>query len=86
MWHAEFSDRNGWGGDPQYYSTIQLADVNGDGKADVCGRASSCMVCALSDGTSFGALGLWQSGFTDASGWGNGPQYYSTLRFPFATY
>lgn len=44
------------------------------------------MVCALSDGTSFGALGLWQSGFTDANGWGNGPQYYSTLCFPFATY
>jgi subtilisin family serine protease len=33
-----YSDAQGWGSSPANYETIQLADVNGDGKADVCAR------------------------------------------------
>jgi hypothetical protein len=30
-WQASFSDANGWNSGPQYYSTIQFPDLNGDG-------------------------------------------------------
>ena len=86
LWHTEFSDPNGWSSNPRYYSTIQLLDLNGDGKADICGRASSGMACALSNGASFGTLGLWQPEFSDANGWGSGPQYYSTIKSPVISY
>src|SRR4029077_16808225 len=41
-----FSDTAGWGSSI-YTSTIQLADVNGDGAKDVCGRGPDGAVCAL---------------------------------------
>jgi hypothetical protein len=37
---------------PSHYSTIQYVDLNGDGLADVCGRASSGLYCHLSKRTS----------------------------------
>jgi hypothetical protein len=80
-WIANFADAGGWGA-PQYYSTIRFADVNGDGKADVCGRGGAGIYCGLSSGSSFSALTLWNSSFSDANGWNGGPQYYSTIRFP----
>jgi len=81
LWQSGFSDANGWAGGVQYYSTIQFADIDGDGRADVCGRGSNGIDCALSNGTSFGGYSLWQSGFSDANGWAGGAQYYSTIRF-----
>lgn len=82
LWHSEFSDANGWNVGPQYYGTIAYPDVNGDGKADVCGRASSGIVCALSNGTSFGPHSVWSPDFKDLNGWNYGPQYYGTITFP----
>ena len=79
-WQAAFSDANGWSA-PQYDSTIQFPDLNGDGKADVCGRGIAGINCALSNGSSFGASTLWNGDFSDASGWA-APQYYSTIQFP----
>jgi trypsin/VCBS repeat protein len=80
-WQSDFSDANSWNSGPEYYSTIQLADVNGDGKPDVCGRGRAGIDCALSTGTSFGSVSVWQSDFSDANSWNSGPQYYSTIRF-----
>ncbi len=73
-----WSDAEGWD-KPEYYSTIQFADLNGDGKADVCGRAAKGMVCEISSGTEFPTevLGpVW----SDALGW-NEPQYYQSIQF-----
>src|SRR5256885_564695 len=60
-----------------------MVDVNGDGKADLCARGSAGVSCAISTGTSFGALSLWQpalAAFSNANGWNN-VQNYSTIRF-----
>ena len=80
LWHSGFSDANGWGS-PQYYKTIAYPDVDGDGKADVCGRGNAGVNCAKSNGSAFLAATLWSSAFSDANGW-NAIQYYSTIRFP----
>src|SRR5579864_1509346 len=36
----QFSDADSWYVSPAYWSTIQFADINGDGYPDVCGRSS----------------------------------------------
>jgi hypothetical protein len=79
LWNSTFTDVNGWT-DAKYYSTIQFADINGDGKADLCGRDSTGMMCALSTGTTFAAPSNWIVGYSDAAAWGNGPYYYSTIK------
>lgn len=67
---ADFSDAGGWGGAPGGYDSIRLADINGDGFADVCGRAPGGIVCGLSNGSSFEqALPLLARDATDAQGW-----------------
>ncbi|MBI5531897.1 MAG: VCBS repeat-containing protein [Deltaproteobacteria bacterium] len=73
----ELSNAKGWDGQ-QYYSTLRMADVDGDQKADVCGRDSEGFHCWLSDGT---ALKTEIKGptWSDASGW-NGVDHYSTIR------
>jgi hypothetical protein len=74
----EFSDKKGWGAEI-YYSTLRLADVNGDGLADICGRSSIGVYCALGSGTlQFQPATLWNNDFTDAGGWGH-PEYASTM-------
>src|SRR5690606_32296979 len=39
-----WSDASGWD-DITNYATIRMGDVNGDGLADVCGRANAGVVC-----------------------------------------
>ncbi len=73
-----WSDANGWA-NIQYYSTIQFADVNGDGKADVCARAAAGIVCSLSDGKGF-PTAITGPDWSDAKGWSN-PQFYNTIQF-----
>jgi hypothetical protein len=80
LWSGSFSDANGWT-QVQYYSTIQFPDLNGDGKADVCARGNTGIVCGLSNGSSFGTIQTWSSTFSDGNGW-NQAQYYKTLSFP----
>jgi hypothetical protein len=80
LWQSSFSDSSGWAA-PEYYSTIQFPDVNGDGKADVCGRGPAGIVCALSSGSSFDDLSVWQPAFSDSRGW-TAAEYYSTIQFP----
>jgi hypothetical protein len=67
---ADFSDAAGWGSDASLYGTLRFGDVNGDGRADVCGRSREGVVCALSTGRGFTKATLWLAGMSDAAGWG----------------
>lgn len=81
-WAPVYSDANNWNLESRALS-LRFPDLNGDGKADVCGRATLGLVCALSSGTAFsGSAALWTSGYSDAQGWGSGPEYWKTLRYP----
>jgi peptidoglycan/xylan/chitin deacetylase (PgdA/CDA1 family) len=77
---GDFSDQNGWGTDVGYYGSLRLADVNGDGRADVCGRGAAGMYCALSDGARFRPKTAWKTDdFSNAAGW-LPPQYSTTIQ------
>ncbi|MCL2723048.1 MAG: FG-GAP-like repeat-containing protein [Polyangiaceae bacterium] len=72
----EWSDAKGWA---EYYRTIQFADINGDGKADVCARAGSGMVCSISRGSAFSPEAeIAGPEWSDAKGW-NQERYYATI-------
>lgn len=58
------SDASGWKS-PWYYATMRLADIDGDGKDDLCARAAAGFVCYPSTGAGFGAA-LKTTLFTDA--------------------
>jgi len=45
-------DADGWG-DPLAYGSIRLADITGDGRADLCGRTGEGLSCWISDGRGF---------------------------------
>jgi hypothetical protein len=81
IWSYFVSDGLGWGSNQAYWATITLTDVNGDGKADLCGRASSGIACQLSNGSSFGAPAMWTQFFGDNGGWALLPEYWQTIRF-----
>lgn len=72
-----FSDKSGWY-KPQYYSTMRLADVNGDGRDDLCARATDGLRCYLSTGDGFGDA-LITNLFSDADGF-EAADKYATLR------
>jgi hypothetical protein len=86
---SAWSDTNGWN-QPQYYQTIQCADVDGDGYDELIGRSPNGIVIYRWDKTSqpqqwrpFLApldpdstnLTLWN----DGRGWDQ-PQYYQTIQ------
>lgn len=73
-----WSDAAGWRR-PEYWATIRVVDVDGDGRADVCGRASDGLRCHLSLGDGFGDAILGPN-WSDGSGWGDYDNY-STIRF-----
>ena len=78
---TDFADAQGWAVSASYYGSIHLADVNGDGYADVCGRGPNGVVCALNNKAGgFAPATLWIADFTDALGWQAVP-YGSTLQF-----
>ena len=79
---TDFTDDNGWT-DPCYFQTIHLADIDGDGCAELIGRG------ALGIDTYRFTNNSWtniQSGTTDFrdgpnhTGWAL-PQYYQTIQF-----
>jgi hypothetical protein len=77
-----FGDAGGWGY-PEYYSTIQSADVDGDGKDEIVARAVTGLVGFTFDPAARQWDQLtsnpWIRDPSDANGW-NQPQYYSTLQ------
>src|SRR4051812_21220045 len=60
-------------------SRVEL-DLNGDGRADVCGRGAAGIYCALSNGSAFEGYSLWSHDFTDAQGWTDSSSF-ETIRF-----
>jgi hypothetical protein len=77
---GDFSDANGWN-TVDYYASLRLADVNGDGKPDICGRGAAGVYCAQNKGNgTFGSIGLWDSSFSDANLWYL-PVYGATMMF-----
>lgn len=84
LWTHQFSDSRGWDDHVSYYASLRLADVDGDGDDDICGRGSGGIVCAMSlaseGGTGFGPLEGWTSDFSDAQGYRDA-KYGATLQF-----
>lgn len=68
-----WSNDKGWN-KVQYGSTIRFADVDGDGRADVCGRGPDGIVCARSTGQGFGAE-IRGPAWSDAKGWSDASSY-----------
>ena len=81
LWTESFRDADGWKDHPSYWQTIEFPDVNGDGKADVCGRGVDGLYCALSNGRSFGRVRLWSNYFSDRNGWKDNPSKWQTIQF-----
>lgn len=80
VWEPSFRDANGWAADPAVFATIQYPDIDGDGKADVCGRGPGGITCATSTGKTFRPASRWTAGFADPA---FGVQAYaSTIQFP----
>jgi hypothetical protein len=71
------SDAAGWNA-PQYYSTLRMGDVNGDGLADLCARAPEGFTCWPSTGTGFGDAIVTAGMLSDDTGWTE-DIYYSTI-------
>ena len=69
---SEFSDAEQDQGAGCDSGSLHLADVNGDGLADLCGRRAGGLICGLSGGARFQRMQTFQPrGFTDAQGWGD---------------
>jgi peptidoglycan/xylan/chitin deacetylase (PgdA/CDA1 family) len=79
LWTSTFSDSDGFY-DPKYGSTIHFGNIDGSGKADVCGRGIGGVFCAPSTGAGFGARTQWTSDFSDAQGWDTTVSYYGSIR------
>lgn len=62
MLAADFSDAAGWDVEPHFRS-VRAADVNGDGRADICGLRADGVRCSLSTGTTFAASAVLATGF-----------------------
>ncbi|MCA9682237.1 MAG: hypothetical protein KC457_08580, partial [Myxococcales bacterium] len=60
------------------WSTLRLADLSGDGRADACLRGQAGYLCAVADGAGFGAPQLVAE-LSDAAGWSD-PTNYLTIR------
>jgi peptidoglycan/xylan/chitin deacetylase (PgdA/CDA1 family) len=64
---ADFSDAQGFG-EAEAASSLAVVDVDGDGRADVCGRRGGEVVCAISTGRAFSRSRVWlASGGASAS-------------------
>jgi hypothetical protein len=70
----QWSNVNGWAYAP-HYRTLAYPDVDGDGRPDLCGRASAGVECWTSGGAR-----LQTTAFRDADAWAQA-KYYETVRF-----
>jgi hypothetical protein len=79
---SEFSNANGWNAAARYLS-LRLVDVDGDGKADACGRGQLGITCARSTSlllTSFATPELWVKNFGDNFNWHSSETHYRTVK------
>jgi hypothetical protein len=74
----DWGNDQGWD-DRENWSTIRLVDVNGDGRADLCGRGNRGVKCHLSRTDHFGGP-IQGPELSDESNWDENA-YYSTIRF-----
>jgi hypothetical protein len=74
---AALADTSGWA-DRSNYESLRIADIDGDGSEDVCGRGDGGVACWAYDGAGFASVA--GPAWSDATGWAAGPQYYDTLR------
>lgn len=78
-----WSNANGWD-KLEYWSTIRMADIDNDGAADLCGRASTGVICHLADGEGGFGPAIQGPNLTDASGWSDASNF-STMRLADVT-
>ena len=84
LWSGLFDDADGWDATDQW-ATLQFPDINGDGKADICGRSDVQLSCALSDGTQFGSVDAWSIFYGNTSidgSWDEDVSRWGTIQFP----
>ena len=74
----DWNDASGWN-DFRLYATIRAGDLDGDGRADLCGRGTDGVACHLSTGAGFGPA-MAGPALADSVGWQALP-YFSTIRF-----
>ncbi|MDO6745597.1 matrixin family metalloprotease, partial [Tenacibaculum soleae] len=66
--NTPFTSNSGWNNTSRVRT---LADVNGDGKADIVGFGDSSVYVSLSNGNGFNSATSWTNSFTSNSGWNN---------------
>src|SRR5690606_20889082 len=64
---------------PMYYSTIRMADVDGDGRDDLCARGYSAFRCWISTGEGFESAAREGPAWSNAAGFDE-PSSYGTIR------
>ncbi len=75
-----WGDIGGWD-QPQYYATIQLADIDGDGRAELIARGPSGILVNRFDSASHAWIAKKPGPpLSDAARWDQ-PQYYATIQF-----
>ncbi|MBX7196703.1 MAG: phosphodiester glycosidase family protein [Sandaracinaceae bacterium] len=74
-----WSDTHGWGAH-QHYATIRMADVDGDGREDLCARSATGLSCHRSSGAGFEAA-ITLEALSDESGWDD-LSNYATIAMP----
>ena len=74
-----WTDAAGWGS-PARVGSIRMADLDGDGRDDVCGRGADGVECWLSDGAGFPTAVEGPESWNDENGWA-AVKYGSTIRF-----
>ncbi|MEZ4520750.1 MAG: VCBS repeat-containing protein [Thermomicrobiales bacterium] len=72
------SDSDGWDR-PEYYATIQTADIDGDGSAELLGRGKDGLYTYKWNGTGWDLLKSDDPSWTNDAGWDK-PEYYETIQ------
>ena len=72
-WSTSYGQNNGWTDNNTY--PRMMADVNGDGKADIVGFGNNGVYVSLSTGSSFAAPVLWSTGYGHNGGWTDNNAY-----------
>jgi hypothetical protein len=72
------ADAEGWAA-PSRFRTMELADVDGDGDADLCARDADGLRCWASLGDRFAAEPTLGPAWSDAAGWDDATRY-ATIR------